>query len=144
MSSKSALKMSVDNHILSLWLWSELGQGKGKGKAFPVQPYGAGPEGSGRLRLPHSVTPALEGGRLSAIRTVRLYHQEYPGTHFKRLSRPGAHGMVGCDRKNPKWHHLGLIPGPSGYATPGPSWSETFWKSVEEVHVSLKYTKNIG
>jgi hypothetical protein len=33
-------------------------------------------EGSGRLRLPDSVTSALEGG------TGRLYPQEYPGTHF--------------------------------------------------------------
>jgi hypothetical protein len=26
---------------------------------------------------------------LSALRTGRLYHQEYPCTHFERLSRPG-------------------------------------------------------
>jgi hypothetical protein len=49
-----------------------------------------GPESSGRLRLPVSVTPSLESGRLSAIRTGRLYPQEYPGTHFKKLSRPRA------------------------------------------------------
>jgi hypothetical protein len=30
------------------------------------------------LRLPDSVTSALEGGRLSAIRAGRLYLQEYP------------------------------------------------------------------
>jgi hypothetical protein len=41
-----------------------------------------GTEGSGRLKLPDSVTSALEGGRLSAILTSRLYPQEYPGTHF--------------------------------------------------------------
>jgi hypothetical protein len=39
------------------------------------------------LSLPDSVTSALEGSRLSALRTGRLYSQEYPGTHFKRLSR---------------------------------------------------------
>jgi hypothetical protein len=44
------------------------------------------PEGSGRLRLPDSVTLALEGGGLSAIRKDRLYSQEYPGIYFKMLS----------------------------------------------------------
>jgi hypothetical protein len=41
-----------------------------------------GSEGSGRLRFPDSVTSTLEGGRLSALRTGRLYTQEYRGTHF--------------------------------------------------------------
>jgi hypothetical protein len=41
-----------------------------------------GPEGPGSLRLPDSVTSALEGGRLSALCTSRLYPQENPGTHF--------------------------------------------------------------
>jgi hypothetical protein len=36
------------------------------------------------------MTWALEGVRLSALRTGRLYPQEYPGTHFKRLIRPRA------------------------------------------------------
>jgi hypothetical protein len=45
-----------------------------------------GPEVSGSLRLPDSVTSALEGGRFSTLRTGRLYPQEYPGTHFNPLN----------------------------------------------------------
>jgi hypothetical protein len=74
---------------------------KSIGKAIPLPAYGA-QRALGRLRLPDSVTSALEGGRLSAIRTGRLYLQEYPSTHFKRLSRPRAHGIVGCHGKNPQ------------------------------------------
>jgi hypothetical protein len=55
----------------------------GKGKVIPLQAYGA-QRVLGRLRLPDSVTSAPECDRLSAIRTGRLYPQEYPGTHFKR------------------------------------------------------------
>jgi hypothetical protein len=63
---------------------------------------GKGKECSGRLRLPDCVTSALEGRRFSALRTGRLYPQEYPGTHFKRLSRPRIHGTFGCHGKNPQ------------------------------------------
>jgi hypothetical protein len=66
---------------------------KGKGKIIPLTGLW-GPEGSGKLRLPDSVTSALEGGTLSGLNTGRLYPQKYPGTHFKRLSRPRAHGIV--------------------------------------------------
>jgi hypothetical protein len=52
------------------------------------------------LRLPDSMESAL-GGRLSVIRTGRLYHQEYFSTHIKRLSRPRAHGIFGNHGKNP-------------------------------------------
>jgi hypothetical protein len=72
-----------------------------KGKVIPLQAYGAH-RFLGRLRLPDSVTSALAGGRLSAICTGHLYPQEYPGAHFKRLSRPRAHGIVGCHGKNPQ------------------------------------------
>jgi hypothetical protein len=40
--------------------------------------------------------------KLSGLRTGRLYPQEYPGTHFENLSRPRAHGLVGCLGKNPQ------------------------------------------
>jgi hypothetical protein len=72
-----------------------------KGKVTPLQAYGA-QRVLGRLRLPDSVTSAFEGGRLSAIRTGRLYSQKYRGTHFKRLGRPLAHGIVRCHGKNPQ------------------------------------------
>jgi hypothetical protein len=61
---------------------------EGQGKSNPITHLWS-PEVFGRLRLLDFVTLALEGGRLSALRTGRLYLQEYPGTHFKRLSRPG-------------------------------------------------------
>jgi hypothetical protein len=70
------------------------------GKLIPLEAYGA-QRVLGKLRLPDSVTSALESGRLSAIRTGRLYPQDYPSTHFKRLSRPRAHGIVVCHGKNP-------------------------------------------
>jgi len=46
-----------------------------KGKAVPLQAW-TGPEGSRKLRLPDFVTTAQDGGRLSALRTGRLYPQE--------------------------------------------------------------------
>jgi hypothetical protein len=80
------------------------------GKVIPFQAYGA-QRVLGRLRLPDSVASALEGGRLSAIRTGRLYPQEYPVTHFKRLSQPRAHGIVGCHGKNSPVTPPGIDPG---------------------------------
>ena len=46
-----------------------------KGKAVPLQAW-TGSEGSRKLRFPDFMTTAQDGGRLSALRTGRLYPQE--------------------------------------------------------------------
>jgi len=46
-----------------------------KGKADPLQAW-SGPDGSRKLRFLEFVTRAQDGGRLSALRTCRLYPQE--------------------------------------------------------------------
>jgi len=50
------------------------GRGKGKGKAVPLLAW-TGPECSRKLRFPDFVTTAQDGGRLSTLRTGRLYPQ---------------------------------------------------------------------
>ena len=48
---------------------------KGKSKSVSLQ-VRRGPEGSRKLRFPDFMTTAQDGGRLSALRTDRLYPQE--------------------------------------------------------------------
>ena len=48
--------------------------GKGKGKAVPLQAW-TDPKCSRKLRFPDFVT-TQDGGRVSGLRTGRLYHQE--------------------------------------------------------------------
>jgi hypothetical protein len=86
------------------------------------------PKGSGSSRLPDSVTSALEGGRLSAIRTGRLYPQEYPGTHFRGCVDPGHMELSDSTEKKSTVTPPGIDPGTfrlvaqclNRYATPCP------------------------
>jgi len=51
-------------------------------KSLPLQAW-SGPEGSMKLRFTDYMTTAQDGGRLSTLRTGRLYPPENtPGTHF--------------------------------------------------------------
>jgi hypothetical protein len=61
-----------------------------------------GPRGFWEVKVSRLRDIALEGGRLSSLCTGRLYPQDYPGTHFKRLNLSRAQGIVGCHGKNPQ------------------------------------------
>jgi len=50
-------------------------KGKSKGKAVPLQAW-TGSEDSRKLRIPDFETAAQDGGKMSALRTGRLYSQE--------------------------------------------------------------------
>ena len=52
-----------------------MGRQRRKKKAVPLQAW-TGPWGSRKLRFPDFVITAQDGGRLSALRTGRIYPQE--------------------------------------------------------------------
>ena len=68
-SKNTSLKMAT---IDGRNLWEATLFIKGKGKADPLQAW-TGSEVSRKLRFPDFVTTAQDGGRLSALRTGRLY-----------------------------------------------------------------------
>jgi hypothetical protein len=67
-----------------------------RGKAVPLQDW-SGPGGSRKLRFPHFMTTAQDGGKVvSLTHRTPLPPGNTPGTHFcYRLSRPQGHSATG-------------------------------------------------
>ena len=89
---------------------------KGKGKAVPLQAW-TGPEVSRKLRFPDFVTTAQDGGRLSALRTGRLYPQEMLLVLISIRGWVDPRAIVRSEglyvNENFHWHHLGSSQRPS-------------------------------
>jgi len=72
MNQAASFDKSGEFHVCSLYI---VCAGIGKDKSVPLQAW-TGPEGSRKLRLLDFLTTAQDDGRLSAVRTGRLYPQE--------------------------------------------------------------------
>ena len=83
-----------------------------KGKAVTLQAW-TGPECSRKLRLPDFVTTAQDGGRLSALRTGRLYPQEMLLVLISVTDWVDPMAIVRSEgfyvNKKCQWHQLGFF-----------------------------------
>jgi hypothetical protein len=83
-SSTKIHNVTFHNSIILVFtqikIWSN--KGKGKGKAVPLQVW-SGPEGSRKLRFPHFITTAQDGGKfVSLTHRPPLPPGNTHGTHF--------------------------------------------------------------